>query len=137
MASAGQTVYKMAFNAGSQMHAATAPFLFSLEYAGAKPTFPYNRFTKRILASPGANATTANIMKDWLVSFAIYLDPNRNSWSGIRKPFWREYRDHGGDSTQVMSVNYTETGMVDEKYYDRTKRCNFLWKHDSVVQNKR
>ena len=33
VASADQKAYKMVFNAGSQFHAATAPFLFSLDYA--------------------------------------------------------------------------------------------------------
>ncbi|KAF2184752.1 alpha/beta-hydrolase [Zopfia rhizophila CBS 207.26] len=120
MASAGQTVYKMVFNAGSQLHAATGPFLFSLDYA----------------TSPGANVTTANIMKDWFLSFVIYLDPAWNSWSGIRKPFWGVYQYPGSNNARVMSVNYTEIGMVDEKYYDRTKRCDFLWEHGTVVQNK-
>ena len=47
MASAGQKTYKMVFNAGSQLHAATAPFLFSLDYA----------------TTPGANVTTAKDRK--------------------------------------------------------------------------
>ncbi|KAK4160660.1 alpha/beta-hydrolase [Cladorrhinum sp. PSN259] len=121
VSSAGQRAYKMVFNAGSQLHAATGPFLFSLDYA----------------VTPGANVTTANIMKDWFLSFAIYLDPGRHSWSGVRKPDWDMYQSYGSHNARVMSVNYTEVGMVDDRYFDQTKRCDFLWENGATVQNKR
>lgn len=34
-----------------------------------------------------------------------------------------------------MSVNYTEVGMVDDRFYDRMERCKFLWEHGDIVQN--
>ena len=70
-------------------------------------------------------------MKDWYTSFAIYNDPNRESWSGIEKPFWPLY----ADGNAVMSINYTESGAVDDVYYDKTSKCEFFWENGDIVQN--
>jgi len=72
------------------------------------------------------------MMRDWFLSFAIYLDPNRYSWSGVQKRDWELYRSR---NSGVMSVNYTEVGMVDDRYFDRTKRCDFLWENVAIVEN--
>lgn len=74
-------------------------------------------------------------MKDWFLSFAIDLDPTSHSWSGLSKPIWETYRDPESNKNQVMSVNYTEIGMVDDRFYDQTERCKFLWEHGDIVQN--
>jgi len=137
VSSAGQRAYKMVFNAGSQVHAATAPFLFSLDYAGAEPPLFSTTWLLKFPVTPGANVTTTNIMKDWFLSFAIYLDPGRYSWSGVKKPDWEMYHSDGNRNARVMSVNYTEVGMVDDRYFDQTKQCEFLWKNGAIVQNKR
>lgn len=50
------------------------------------------------------------------------------------------YQSHQSDNNanlKVMSVNYTEMGMVDDRYFDQTKRCDFLWENGAIVQNKR
>ncbi|KAF2177529.1 alpha/beta-hydrolase [Zopfia rhizophila CBS 207.26] len=108
-----QKVWKLIFNAGSQTHGATNPFLFNPEYG----------------TRPGDNATLAHIMKDWFVNFAIDLDPNNWTWSEVKKPYWPLYEK------KVMSVNYTEMGIEDDAWFDRSARCEFLWENGAVVQN--
>jgi hypothetical protein len=108
-------VYKQIFNVGSQLHGATGPYLADLDYA----------------SEPGANVTLANVLRDWYVSFIVHSDPNVQSWSGVAKPIWPGYKLGGG----VMSVNFTELGAVDDRYYDDTKRCSFFWNNEEMVQN--
>lgn len=81
------------------------------------------------------NATIADYMKDWFLSFAIDLDPTSQSWSGLKKPGWETYQDPQRNNYLVMSVNYTEVSMVDDKFYDQTERCKFLWEHGDIMQN--
>ena len=108
-------VYKQIFNVGTQLHGATGPYLSDLNYA----------------SEPGANTTLANVLRDWWVSFVIHNNPNAQSWSGVTKPFWPGY----AESKEVMSVNFTEIGTVDDGYYDDTDRCNFFWENGENVQN--
>lgn len=108
-------VYKQIFNVGTQLHRATGPYLSDVNYA----------------SSPGANVTLANVLRDWWVSFVIHNDPNAQSWSGAVKPFWPSYAGSG----EVMSINFTEVGAVDDGYFDDTNRCNFFWEHGEQVQN--
>lgn len=110
-----QPVWKLIFNAGSQIHAAIMPFLIDLSYG----------------SHPDHNGTLANVMRDWYSSFIIHIDPNAESWAQVVKPFWPQYID----SDEVMSVNYTELGAVDDIYYDESKRCEFFWDNGDVVQN--
>lgn len=107
-------VYKQIFNVGTQTHGAVGPYLGDLNYG----------------STPGANTTLANILKDWWVSFAIHGDPNAESWSNATKPTWPTYA-----SGEVMSVNFTEIGAVQDAYYDATKQCDFFWEFEDVVQN--
>ena len=110
-----QDVWKLIFNAGSQMHAGTAPFLFDMPSAGN---------------STGVNITISNMMKDWFTSFVVHLNPNKESWSGVPKPEWPTYaRD------DVMTVNYTEVGPVKDWYFDANEKCDLLWDSGSTVQN--
>jgi hypothetical protein len=107
----------MVFSAGSQIHGGTGPFL-------ADPsTLPFG--------NPGYNETLASYMKDWWTSFAIYLDPNAQSWSNVEKPFWPMYNE----SAEVMSVNYTQVGPVLDLYFDKNDRCRFFEANEDVVQN--
>ncbi|KAF2644798.1 alpha/beta-hydrolase [Massarina eburnea CBS 473.64] len=108
------SVYKQLFNAGTQIHGSTGPFLGDLDYA----------------SEPGANVTLANLYKDYYISFAIHLDPNEQSWSNVSKPVWPDYKT--GD---VLSFNYTELGAVSDVYYDNTEKCQFFWDNGDVVQN--
>ncbi|KAF2244160.1 alpha/beta-hydrolase [Trematosphaeria pertusa] len=114
LATSNQPIYKFVFDAGTQIHASTGPFLGDLNYA----------------SEPGANVTLADVMKDWYVSFAIHGDPNAQSWSKVLKPTWPDYR-----TGEVMSVNYTQLGAVDDVWFDDDTGCKFLWEHEEVVQN--
>lgn len=105
------------FNAGAQTHAAVGPFLVDPE------TLP--------IPAPGYNATLADVMKDWYISFAVHNDPNTQSWSVVEKPRWPVY----ADGEDIMTVNYTEVGVVRDDYYDKTERCDFMWDNAEVVQN--
>jgi carboxylesterase type B len=111
--------YKMIFNAGMQTHAATGPFL--ADPSSLPPGFP----------NPGYNATLAAMMKDWWISFALHLDPNAQSWSDAHKPKWPIY----GVDSQIMSINYTESGNVSDLSFDKTDRCQFMWVNQEIVQN--
>ncbi|KAL5371690.1 hypothetical protein DPSP01_014070 [Paraphaeosphaeria sporulosa] len=115
LASSKVPVYKQIFNVGTQLHGATGPYLADLNYA----------------SEPGANVTLANILRDWYVSFIVHSDPNKQSWSGVSKNDWPDYDVSG----QVMSVNFTELGAVDDTFYDDTQRCNFFWEKEETVQN--
>ncbi|KAJ4349735.1 uncharacterized protein N0V89_008353 [Didymosphaeria variabile] len=111
----GVPVYKQIFNVGTQLHGAVGPYLADLDYA----------------FEPGANVTLASILRDWYVSFVVHNDPNAQSWSGVPKPIWPEYEPSG----EVMTVNFTELGAVDDRHYDNTKRCGFFWENAGTVQN--
>lgn len=116
LATSNVPTYKQIFNVGTQLHGATGPYLGDLDYA----------------SEPGANVTLANILRDWYISFIVHNDPNEQIWSGGgARPTWPDYRPSG----EVMSVNFTELGAVDDRYYDDTQRCNFFWEHEATVQN--
>ncbi|KAJ4295596.1 hypothetical protein N0V90_007609 [Kalmusia sp. IMI 367209] len=114
IAATNTPVFKELFDAGTQLHGATGVFLFDLNYA----------------STPGANATIADSLKDFYLSFALHLDPNAQSWSNVSKPVWPDYK-----SGDVMSFNYTEMGAVSDVYYDNTERCKFWQDNSEVVQN--
>jgi len=113
----GMPTYKIIFNAGTEMHGATRPFLHSTN------------------ASEINNATLALIMKDWYTSFATNLDPNAISYSGTPKPFWPRYDNttDGEGGFSIMSVNYTMMGMEPDP--DAAPRCDFFHGQSYVVRN--
>ncbi|KAF2187964.1 alpha/beta-hydrolase [Zopfia rhizophila CBS 207.26] len=109
--------YKLIFNAGTQVHAATGPFL--------------SEFPSELGHSPAENATIGLFMKDWYASFIVSGDPNVNPWSGVKKPYWPVYGNEG----DVMMVNYTDIGGVNDGAFDRGERCEFWWENGDVAQN--
>jgi hypothetical protein len=112
----GLPAYKIIFNAGTELHGATRPFLHSTN------------------ASEINNATLALIMKDWYASFAVNLDPNAVSYSGTVKPYWPAYGDvseEGGFA--IMSVNYTMMGGRPDP--DAAPRCDFFRGQSYAVRN--
>ena len=119
----GQSVYKLVFSAGSELHGATSPFLFStnLTVNGVNP--------------PSLNSTLALIMKDWYLSFAIHLNPNTVAYSNAKKPYWPSYQAAGVQNLTVMDVNYTMIGRVDDRYFDATVQCDFFHGQSYVVRN--
>jgi hypothetical protein len=69
-------------------------------------------------------------MKDWLISFVIHGDPNAQSWGNSTKAVWPDYQ-----TGLVMSLNDTNSGELDDSYYDESDRCRFFWENGDVVQN--
>ena len=109
----GLPTWKLIFNAGTQKHGATSPFLFG-------PDASINNFT------------IAGIMKDWYLGFTLNLDPNSVSNSGISKPHWPEYQ--GGEyGFSIMDVNYTMIGVTPDQ--DANARCDFMHSQSYVVRN--
>ncbi|KAF2102205.1 alpha/beta-hydrolase [Rhizodiscina lignyota] len=106
--------YKMIFDAGTEMHGATQPYLLA---------FGYGNVT-------GQNGTLAHIMKDYYVSFVTHLDPNVVSYSGTPKPAWPSYQSGNGESFEVMFVNYTMMGATED--FDEGPRCDF-WHSESYI----
>jgi hypothetical protein len=109
----------MIFDAGSQVHAADVPFLWST-------TTSY----------PGANnQTIAEILTIYFVSFAVTHDPN--SMRAANAPFWPSY--NGGSANDgiveftVLELTDTTIGvMVDP---DVNRRCDFFSGRGMDVRN--
>ncbi|KAF2755773.1 alpha/beta-hydrolase [Pseudovirgaria hyperparasitica] len=118
----GVPVYKMAFNAGTQLHASTYPYLFN------NNTLNYT--------TPGSvdNTTMSSIMLDWFVSFVMVHDPNAISYSGMPKPHWPTYLEASAPGTsngyRVIEVNYTNIAVVADQ--DASPQCDF-WHAQSYV----
>ena len=108
-------VYKMIFNAGSQTHAASTYFI--MDPTPAAPTV-------------GWNATIADYMQEWFVSFVLHSDPNAQS---NKSPKWPMYNEEQGAG--IMMVNYTSIGAVSDKWFDTSAKCEWLWENGDVVQN--
>lgn len=108
--------WKLIFDAGTETHGATGEFLYGLT---------------------SNNATLAAIMKDWFISFAVALDPNAHSYSGVKKPFWPDYNAgaYGNvtSSFRAMDVNYTMMGVKPDP--DASPRCDFFHGQSYAVRN--
>ncbi|KAK4996355.1 hypothetical protein LTR66_004013 [Elasticomyces elasticus] len=111
----GLPVWKMIFNAGSQFHGATVPFIFETN------------------ATLNNNATLALIMKDYFISFAVNLDPNSVSYSATPKPYWPAYQVGSSMNFTVMDVNYTMMGVVGD--FDASAQCDYFHGQSYAVRN--
>ncbi|EKG12270.1 Carboxylesterase type B [Macrophomina phaseolina MS6] len=116
-------VFKLIFAAGEQTHGSTTPFL-----------------TSKTIGFPGANnATLADIMSAYWISFAVTHDPN--PLRDARAPFWPSYSSGGNGSAaegesvgfSVLQVNYNE--IVVQGDPDNSAACSFFDAQDQVVQN--
>lgn len=114
IASSDVPVFKQVSNVGAKTHGSTLPFLGVLDPS----------------SDPSVNLTLAAVMKDWMVSFVVHQDPNAQRWSNALGPRWPDY-----DTGEVMSVNDTNYGPVDDSYYDDSARCRFFWANENIVQN--
>jgi len=109
-------VYKMIFNAGSGLHGATKPFLFDSGYG----------------SSPQDNLTLARHLRDYYVSFAIHMDPNRESFSGLSKnvkPTWAQYSS-ANPPRAVLNVEADGISTIGDPDY--SERCSF-WQSQSAI----
>ena len=107
-------VYKMIFSAGTELHGASGPFLYS----------PYTNY-------PGANnATIAEILTSYYVSFAVTGDPNI-----MRSPkavFWPSYITGGkgtvedGEGVGFTVLDITYSSIVPGVDPDVSPQCDFF-----------
>ncbi|SMY21325.1 unnamed protein product [Zymoseptoria tritici ST99CH_1A5] len=111
-ADAGLPTYKLIFDAGTQQHEATFDFIY-------------------MPSSSTNNATIADYMKDWVISFTVHMDPNEQSFTGASgKPYWPMYNTAMGTANAstpefaIMSVNYTQVGSIMDP--DVSAQCDFF-----------
>lgn len=116
-------VFKLVFDAGSQVHGATAPFL----------TSTYTGF-------PGANNhSLAVIMSSYWISFASTLDPN--PLRSADAPYWPSYVSGGagtaaeGESVgfEVLDVTYGGISTVSDP--DARVQCEFFSNKGFTLRN--
>lgn len=116
-------VFKLIFDAGSQLHGATTPFLAS-----------------NITGWPSANNhTLAEIMSSYWISFAVTQDPNPLRVADA--PFWPSYIAGGngtvanGESVgfDILDVTYTTIGVEIDP--DASAQCDFFSSRGYQVRN--
>ncbi|KXH42585.1 acetylcholinesterase [Colletotrichum simmondsii] len=110
---AGTKAYKMIFDAGNQLHGATVPFLFSTTIN------PSGEIPFSTTVAPG-NATLASYMRDYFVSFSLYLHPNGFA-AGQQAPYFPRYDSQDLD-TLLISQKSIQLGADPEK----AARCEQL-----------
>ncbi|KAK1079511.1 hypothetical protein LTR33_006324 [Friedmanniomyces endolithicus] len=116
-------VFKLTFAAGSELHGATSTFLAS-----------------NITGFPSANnATLAQIMASYWISFATTYDPNPARVASA--PFWPSNVSNGAGSAAVgesvgfdtLAVTYTTIAPAADP--DVGAKCDFFYAHQYQVQN--
>lgn len=117
------SVFKLIFDAGSQVHGATAPFLA-------------NQYTNW----PGANnQTLAAILTSYWISFATTLDPN--PLRSADAPFWPSYMSGGagtaaeGESVGFEVLDITYGGISTERDPDARVQCEFFLNKGYTLRN--
>ncbi|KAF7553050.1 hypothetical protein G7Z17_g3908 [Cylindrodendrum hubeiense] len=84
VAEVGMPAYKLVFNSGYQFHSATGYFIYS-NYTNADGS----RTTQG--ASIPGNATLATLVRNYLISFTLFQDPNTLEVDDISAPTWPKY----------------------------------------------
>jgi hypothetical protein len=113
----------MLFNAGSRVHDASAPYLFS--NSTSLPT--------------GTNATIADIISSYYISFIIALDPNMQRHKDAI--FWPSYSSgQSVNTSSVQEVGFTVLEFTDDSVVttfdaDVGARCDFWGSQGFEVRN--
>ncbi|KAL4962577.1 Alpha/Beta hydrolase protein [Aspergillus stella-maris] len=105
-------VYKMRFAAGLQIHGATSSFLLFANEANS-------------------NATLAAVMKAYLLSFALELDPNVQR--APSSPFWPLYANSNAGELNAVQVDNEAINTIRDK--DASSECDFLHRQPYSVRN--
>lgn len=133
----GLPTWKLLFNAGTQKHGATFPFLHVTNTSRTFPFFVVIRRNIEILTRSTEinNVTLGYIMKDFWLSFATDLDPNARSFSNTGKPFWPQYTADTDNNVTfaIMDVNYTMMGVTED--FDASPQCDFFHGQSYAVRN--
>ncbi|KAF2651928.1 alpha/beta-hydrolase [Lophiostoma macrostomum CBS 122681] len=107
--------WKLVFNAGIYVHAATSSYLFSE-------------------SSRTANATLADIMKGYFWSFIVNLDPNSGpDGTSSSRQFWPQYASNSTNNFRILQINETSIGVQDDG--DVSDRCDFWNSQGLFVKN--
>jgi hypothetical protein len=116
-------VWKMIFDAGSELHGASGAFLFS-----------------NVTGYPAANnLTIAHILSSYYISFAVTGDPN--SMKTANAPEWPSYIAGGagtvgnGESVgfSVLEFTYTTIGTIADP--DAAPQCDFFSSRGLAIAN--
>lgn len=116
-------VFKLVFDAGSQLHGATLPFL-----ASSYIDFP-----------SANNKTLAAIMASYWVSFATTMDPNPLRVEGA--PYWSSYMSGGagtaanGESVGFQVLDITYGGISNKPDPDAREQCEFFLNKGYTLRN--
>lgn len=109
-------VYKLRFAAGSELHGATAPFLFQTNDAST-------------------NSTLSEYMKSWFISFIAQMNPNAHLGLAESRPGWPIYQAQRGNvaGPLILDVNQTSIGVNFD--LDDGPRCDFFGANGAIVRN--
>ncbi|KAF5515964.1 Lipase 1 [Colletotrichum siamense] len=110
---AGQKAFKMVFEAGTQLHGATASYLWSkdISFDGAS-TLGTTSF--------GGNATLAYALREYVAAFTINLDPNPANLS-TSVAYWPEFTNQG---RQILHMQDDQTRVAYD--FDSNEQCSIL-----------
>ena len=116
-------VFKLIFDAGSQIHGATSAFLFS-----------------NVTGWPDANnQTLAGILSSYWISFAATMDPNPLRLADA--PYWPSYASDGAGSAaegesvgfEVLDITYGGIGANGDP--DASVQCEFFLDRGYTLRN--
>jgi carboxylesterase type B len=107
-------VYKLIFNAGSELHSAPQPFFQSAPSETPEPNL-------------------ARAMVEYWTSFATTLDPNAISHSNVSKAVWPQYIGGNQTDSKVLEVYPTSFNVRSDS--DANARCDFLYGRSQTVWN--
>lgn len=116
-------VFKLVFDAGSQLHSATLPFLATTD----------------INWSSANNHTLAEILTSYWISFISTLDPNPLRTANA--PFWPSYAAGGAGTTaegesvgfSTLDITYTDISVQDDP--DSSVQCEFFLNRGYTLRN--
>lgn len=107
-------VYKLIFNAGTELHAAPQTFFQSAPAETSEPNL-------------------ARAMLEYWISFTTTLDPNSISYSNASKAVWPQYT--GGNQGDFLVLEVYPTSFNVSSDSDANARCDFLYGRSRVVLN--
>jgi hypothetical protein len=107
-------VYKLIFNAGTELHATTQSFFQSAPSQTSDPDI-------------------ASAMVGYWTSFTTTLDPNSVAYSNASRPVWPRYTEGNQTEFSVLEV-YPDSFEV-RSDSDANARCEFLYGRSKVVLN--
>ena len=113
-ATAGAPVYKLIFDAGRVVHAATMDFLL-----GASSAAP--------------NPTVAAQMKAYFAAFIVGGDPNTDFAGAAARPAWPAWSNAAG--SLPLALNMTNDGVASQADPDFGDKCAWLQSQGEAIRN--